>query len=74
MSEYKLYIANGKVHAKPKSNSQILLDLIKLCQIKGRTITIGTAFPALRYRELREVFPDVLMVVEEMGIKIIGKK
>jgi hypothetical protein len=57
-----------------KTNSQILLDLIKLCQIKGRTITIGTAFPALRYRELREVFPDVMMVIEEYGVKIMGKK
>jgi len=71
MSEYKLYLAN---RCPGKSNSQILLDLIKLCQAKGRTITIGTAFPALRYKELREVFPDVLMVVEEYGVKVIGKK
>jgi hypothetical protein len=71
MSDYKLYLASRNYG---KSNSQILLDLIKLCQAKGRTVTIGTAFSALRYRELREVFPDVLMVVEEYGVKVIGKK
>ncbi len=71
MTNYKLYIAN---RCTRKTNSAILLDLIKLCQAKGRTITIGTAFPALRYRELREVFPDVLMVVEEYGVKIVGNK
>lgn len=71
MTDYKPYIASRN-YAKP--NHEILLDLIKLCQAKGRTITIGTAFPALRYRELRAVFPDVIMVVEEYGVKIVGKK
>jgi hypothetical protein len=51
-----------------------LFQVIKLCLAKGRTITIGTATPALTYKELREEFPDIIMVIEEQGVKVIGKK
>jgi hypothetical protein len=51
-----------------------LIQVIRLALAKGRTITIGTATPALRYRELREEFPDIIMVIEEQGVRIMGNK
>jgi hypothetical protein len=56
------------------SKTQLIFHLIKLAQAKGRDITIGSNNPKMRYEQIREQFPDVIMVVDEHNIIVKGSK
>ena len=68
--ENKIYFGGRSGGGK----SNVLRNLVTLAVAKGRNITIGTSYPEQRYAEFRELCPEALMVIDDYGITILGKK
>jgi len=56
------------------SKTELIFHLIELAQAKGRDITLGSNNPQMRYEQIRERFPDVVMVLSANDVVIKGKK
>lgn len=56
------------------SKSELIFHLIELAQAKGRDIVIGSNNPKMRYEQIRERFPELIMVLSEHEVRIVGKK
>ena len=56
------------------SKSELIFHLIELAQAKGCDITLGSNNPQMRYDQIRERFPNVVMVLSANEVVIKGKK
>lgn len=56
------------------TKKEIVFKLVELALARGRDITFGSSDPAQYYWQLRDKFPEAMIVLTDYDIKILAKR
>lgn len=58
----------------PINRASAIVRIVSFCLSEGKDLTLGCTNKQERYNELRRWFPDAILEITEIGVRICSKK
>lgn len=58
----------------PINRASAIVRIVSFCLLEGKELTLGCSNKEERYNELRKWFPDAVLEITDIGVKICNRK